>query len=193
MVAATFVGSNGTALTAHDAHWLVPSGGSGMEIRANTAVSKTDGVSDVNYWNDTFAEAHYSKGVLSATVEASTGVAVRIASGAVSYYFAHFVASSELVVTGQLLAGVSTQWETGIAGFNPGDAIELSIDPDTTTTVYLKQNGTTVRTYTGKGDLSGGRPGVHGRNQSFNGLVSWEGGNVAAAAPEMISRPIYVT
>jgi hypothetical protein len=183
MVAATFVGANGTALTAHDANWAIPTGATGLQIRANTAVAFVDGVSSVNYWNATFADAHYSKSVLSASVEATTGCAIRIQSGEVSYFWAHYVASSTLVTAGEWVAGVSTQWESGISGFAPGDTIELAIDETVSTTVYLKANGATIRTFTGKNALSGGRPGVHGRNQSFNGIVSWEGGDVAVTPP----------
>jgi len=179
MATDAFTNTDGTALTAHSASWLAPTGNDGMKIQGNSAVGIGADEMNANYYNITFAEAHYSKGVLHASINGAAGVSVRVQSGANSFYYAIY--DSGTVFAGQCITGSLTDWDAGQGGFSAGDEIELSIDPAVTTTVYLKKNGSTVQTYTSKSALSGGRSGPAGYSTGGTaGLDSWEGGDVSA-------------
>jgi hypothetical protein len=127
--------------------------------------------------------------VLRASLNDNVGVAVRVQSGANSFYYAFRYSPSATVFAGEVIAGNGTDWDAGQAGFAVGDTIELAIDSAVTTTVYLKKNGTTVATYTSKSALSGGRPGVCSySNIGTFGLDSWEGDNMPGGPPSSTRR-----
>lgn len=188
-----FTDTNFTDLPVHNANWVTPPGGSTCEIDNNSMVgSAATNTIFCNYWNATFADAHYSKGVISAST-GQHGVAVRIQTGANSLFYCIWngFLGTNLVFPGQCIAGTPTDWDSGIAGFTANDVLEFAIDPTVSTTFYVKKNGTTVATYTGKNALTGGKAGVAAyQRQSNIGLLSWEGDNVSLVIP---GRRIYVT
>jgi hypothetical protein len=174
-----FTNSDGVSLASHNANWVVPTGGSGLEIHANSASAITGSTHSANYYNQTFADKHYSKVLmLSSGVFAIAGPAIRIQSGANSFYYAYIDAGTGTVYAGECISGTGTDWDAGQSGFSLTDEIELAIDATTSTTVHLKKNGTIVQTYTGKSALSGGRAGVAAYFTN-SGIDSWEGGDVA--------------
>lgn len=179
MATDAFTNTTGTALTAHNALWLVPTGGTGMRIFANTAAAPTSGgPNTVNYWNATFADAHYSKTVIASGQDNIAGSAIRIQSGSNQFYYARYVGFLSKVYAGQMVGGSADDWDSGQT-FAEGDEIELAVDASVSTTIHLKRNGTIVATYTGKNALSGGRPGVSAYvDTNTTGVTSWEGGDV---------------
>jgi len=177
-----FNGTPNTPLTTHSASWLIPSGGTSLEISSDgvSAQGNADSM-HANYWDATFASAHYSKIIIAASTGTLTGPAIRIQSGSNEYYYALWLSSDSEVVAGQFVSGVATDWDSGHT-FAVGDTVEFAIDLSVTTTVYLKRNGSTVATYTNKNALSGGRSGVCALFAPSNtgAIASWEGGDVEA-------------
>lgn len=180
----TFTNSNSTALTAHNANWAVPTGATGCRVFNNTAVSSS-GNDSVNYWNQAVGAAQYAKTTfVSGQLEPACGPAVRVQSGADSYFYA-LVNTSGTVFCGQCIAGTATNWDSGQTGWAAGDTVELHTDPSTSTTFHLKRNGTTIATYTGKSALSGGFVGI-AVNSNFQavGADNWEGGDVTPSSSQ---------
>ncbi len=179
-----FTGTNGTSPP--NANWSVVRGA--MEIQSNqVAGGDNDDVSCIRWNANDFADAHYSKLTFASTYSPSgtmcIGPAIRCQSGADSFYFCFGREPGGDLFIGEWVAGSFTSWEI-ITGGMPavGTVMELAIDATTSTTVYYKENGVVIKTYTGKNALSGGSPGIcsYLNYESHRG-DDWQGGNVADA------------
>jgi hypothetical protein len=137
----------------------------------------------IAYYNTAVSAAQFSRITISAftlTGDGAIGVAIRVQSNADSAFYANYYDGT--VYCAELINGEATDW-TGVSGFAVGDTIELASDATTSTTIYLKKNGTVVETYTGKNALSGGYVGVSSwRYNTETQGDSWEGGDVSAGA-----------
>lgn len=178
----TFTGTNGTLLPTYNASWTNAS--NRMAIQSNRASGYDSGnVVDMAYWNaDSFNAAHYSKGTYGGTATSgkAPGPAVRCQAGAVSLYQAF--CDTTTCYAGQTVANVPTDWDSGQT-VAIGDVVELRIDANVTTTVYLYIAGSLKATYTSKSTLSGGAAGVCMFNSAAAvGVDDWEGGNTGGAA-----------
>jgi len=184
-----FTGTNGTALTAYSADFFVPTGGVGLQLNNGTATAPgSGGPNCVNGYNGSAADAHYAQCVIATGQDNICGPAVRVQSGANSFFYARYVGFSSTVYAGECIAGTGTDWDSGVAGWAEGDTIRLEIDSGTSTTIYLKKNGTTVATYTSKNALSGGKPGISAYvDTNATGVTSLEVGNVTATGYTIIA------
>ncbi len=174
--------TDGVDLPAHNALWVTPVAGITLEIQGGTACGTNSGGSfNSNYYNNTFADKHYSIALTHASYSEYAGPTVR-AQTTNSFYYAH-MSNGGVVSAGECIAGVGTDWDGGQSGWTAGDTIELWIDATTSTTIHLKRNGTTIATYTGKSLLTGGKAGLESVNaMTVQQIASWEGGDVGAGA-----------
>jgi len=190
----SFTYSNGN-LTANGS-WLTPTGGTSSAVDTGRSIGITNAAFSECYYNQTFATAHYAKAAVTIGSQTSqstgTGVAVRMQTGAVSLYYL-VVNGDTSMFAGELVAGTPTDWEEITGEFTSGQTIELAVDQTVSTTFYVKVNGSTIRTYTSKSALSGGKAGVvsYGDGRSGEGPFAdtWEGGDVGTAqsqAPKLM-------
>lgn len=180
----TFVNTNGTDLTAHDVKWLVPTGQTTMEVFGNraTGIGGLSGSFDCNYLNETFADKHYAIASFVSNPSDYHGVAIRVQSGANSFYYAIRNITGG-VFAGEMIAGTATDWDAGQTGWGATDTVELHVDATTATTIHLKRNGSTIATYTSKSALSGGRAGICAAGVLDGaGISAWEGGDIGAGS-----------
>jgi hypothetical protein len=186
----TFTGTAGTALPTYSADFSTPSGGVSLELGAGgTARAPASGGPEcVNYYNGSATSTHYAKCVIATDQDNICGPAVRVQSGANSFYFARWIGYTGKVWAGECIAGSGSDWDTGQT-FAEGDEIGLEIDATTSTTIYLKRNGSTVATYTSKSTLTGGKPGISAYVDTNNtGVTSLEVGDVAGGSSNAHTR-----
>lgn len=179
----TFEGTPGADLPVHNTVWQTSTGGTTAEISSDGhSFQATSGAGnpDANYYNNTFADKHYSKGTLVASPTGAAGVTIRHQTGTNAFYYAIWDQGTTNVFVGEYSAGTPTDWVGGanLTGFVGGDVIELAVDPTTSTTILLKRNGTTHTTFTSKSALSLGKAGVCAFLGSSATLADWEGGDV---------------
>jgi fibronectin type 3 domain-containing protein len=180
MYSDSFAGTPGTALPSYNAAWVTSPGSVAMKIgTANNAVASQVAF-HCNYRNVTVDNAHFATIVLDNPINtARPGPAVRCQTNANSFYCANMF--NGVVIPQQVINGAFTHWDAGHT-FSGGDTIGLYIDPAVPTTVYLKRNGVTIGTYTGKNALTGGKPGIVSGSPAVlppEGAASWTGGSLA--------------
>ena len=156
-------------------NWSVPTGGAALKILSNVVTGTVDETTDnLSYWNaDTFANDQYSQAVITGD---NVGVAVRMATGALTYYaFIHTTGDQfevHEVTTGTWAKLGDTYAET----YTPGDTIKLTIS-GSTLTPYL--NGSALATRSDS-SISSGSAGIviatpFPTSQTIN---NWAGGDL---------------
>jgi len=178
-----FEGTPGTLIPTFDPNFATHTGGVSCKISADghaLAGNTPGGPSDFcgNYYTGTVGDAQFSRGTLTTDTACVPVVTIRNQAGAVSFFYALWVPGTG-AFAGEMVAGSATDWEGNIAGFGAGDTIEIAADVTTATTIYLKRNGTVIRTYTGKNALSGGKVGFGDFHHTDAALNSWTGGDVS--------------
>ena len=153
----------------------------GIRCVGGQGAGTVDGDGNWAYWNaDVFNDAHYSKVKILSQIAGGTGVIIRYKTeGGHTYFYYASTSDDGNIYVGDFFDGAGNDWE-GFSCPAPGTIIELSVDPNTPTTIYYKENGIVRKTYTGK-TFTGGAPGVttYGAQSRMD---DWEGGNVAADA-----------
>src|SRR3990167_4149656 len=142
----SFTGTDQTELPTYNANWVkVTTNAQKMEVFSNQCRGVGGGQGGMYLYNQTFASAHYAKAKATLT-SGNEGVAVRAAtgSGGNGYYCIQSV--GDKVYNGELVAGSFTDWDAGLTLPAANSIIELAIDGTTTTTIYYKDDGTTVAT-----------------------------------------------
>jgi len=164
------------------ADWSVPTGGSAWAINTNRARPGSITTFCMEYYGTgTFADNQYAQAVVVAresNAGTGPGVAVRMATGAVTYYGARANAADGVFLF-KSVAGVESPLAVGGACVN-GD------------TLRIEANGTTIRALvndieqvsTTDSDIASGRPGITGFSATLNvELDDWEGADLAAGLP----------
>lgn len=115
-----------------------------------------------------------------------TGLAVRAASGARTYYrFTVNHASSPNAEIRRFLAGVSAQLDSwDLTAFSDGDRFTFRVSgPQTAAFLEVLRNGVSVRTFTDNSTIASGSPGL-AYSSTLTGATwdDWEGGELVADA-----------
>ena len=129
------------------------------------------------WWNaNSFNGNHYSQVVLKDLSVWGGGPAVRIQSGADSYYWFANDSNNGLKI-GKVISGVSSVLTSTTPKATTNDVLRLEVSGSKLTG---KKNGMVVLTATDS-TLSGGAPGIYGsNNDAGQRLDDWEGGNLVA-------------
>lgn len=177
----TFVASDGTALTTHNANWYNP--GDAVTILANAAECSVTFVYCYAAWTgDTFANDQYSEATLDYT-DGSTyiGPMVRGSNSAATGYIC--ICNSTDMALQRLSAGSLADSIDGYTGtFSPGDVIRLEI---TGTSIVCKQNGT-IRISTTDATLSSGYAGMGFYNSTDPRIGTWSAGNMGGPRRRLV-------
>jgi len=171
-----FTDSSGTSLPSHDATWT-NIGDSNLSITSNQAGPSAGGACS-DLWDDTFATAHYAQAVHKSGNYA--GPAIRMAAS--SDFFYCFASQGDNSYPGESIAGSLSDWDSGQASVSADDVVRIEVDPSTSTTIHYKVNGSTVQTYTGKNNLSGGQGGLAAYGDGAGYVDDWEAGDVSSGA-----------
>lgn len=166
-----FTYTNGLALEVANVIWVDVDAIADQTINTNRL--EGSGSPGGYYYNNTFASKHYAQAVYISGQY--NGPAIRVAASS-NYYYCF--AGTGNTFPGEDIAGSLTDWNAGEAALAANDVYGLFVDSATEGTVYYKVNGSTVRTFTGKTALTGGRGGV----ACYGGGIidTWEGGDVSA-------------
>lgn len=168
--------------------------GDGHGVMGNGAIATANA-----YYNNTTADAHYSYVVHvgdGSNGASGSGVAVRMQSGADSYFYAHYGFGQHMYI-GQQIAGSGTDWEDITASADlPTAGQEWGLRVNGTTVEYVVA-GVVKKTYTGKNALSGGKAGVIAYSEvggpTVSNLASWAGGDLSSDAPSSVIADAAIT
>lgn len=173
-------------------NWTTTNSESALKIVSNQVQNSTDNADCGAFWNaNSFPNDQYSQAVLVAvgnyTTDDGPGVAVRMASGARTYYRTLLRPSTDLI-TQKEVAGSFTHLSTiTAAGAAAGDTLYLDVQSSTLT---IKRNGTTAGTTTDSAVTAG----AAGLEYSSEGAAqtstwdTWEGGDFVTSIPNKVVR-----
>lgn len=194
-------GTGHTALPTYNAIWVTPPGGHTcqLDVLGHYATGTTSGgVLNSNYYNNTFAAAHYAKALLASAVAAGDqGIAIRMQTGSSDcYYCIVDFGSSGKAFVGEQISGTATDWSetgSGLGAFVNGDTVYFGADISVAGKFYLykgdpNSGGTLIQTFTGHTSLTGGKAGISTFTNDGDGIQNWEGGDVTAgSSPQLQS------
>lgn len=175
-----FTDEDGTTLPEHNNNWVNLKNTLTIKSNMASADAQPSQQFSVCYYNKDFNSKHYAKMRLASAANlGGVGPAIRCQANN-NFYFCS--PSFSKIYNGESINGNVSDWDSGLTFPALNTIVELAVDPDDETKIHYKENGSIIKTYTGKNALSGGKPGIAGWNNSTASAEQddWEGGDVVS-------------
>ena len=171
-------------------NWTTVTSETAMQLTSNAVVPSALGSDCGARWNArSWTDDHSSSALITCTGTGGTGegpgLAVRVASGARTYYRFTINKSPDAEIR-RFIAGASTQidhWTPAV--WADGDRFTFQVSgPASAAFLEILKNGVSIRTFTDNSSLASGSPGL-GYSSTVTAATfdSWEGGELVADPP----------